>query len=106
MKKWHWFLLIVSFTIAVLAAVSYYWPKLKIAFFKPNVIEFATIYKVESLTCGVEQDCSIIRFRFSAAENSLRQTPQYTIKEIPEEAKAQIIFGNVQTLDQNCTYEA
>jgi len=105
MKKWYWALLLASLAIAVFAAVSFYWPAIKNIPSKTRIVEFASAYKIESLACDSTDNCSQISFRFSASEDSLRQVPQYTIREMPDEAKTEIIFDDVTEANDNFTYQ-
>ena len=105
MKKWLWLALFIALLLAVASAAFYYWPSIKNIPAQTHVVKFASAYKIESFACGAADNCDQMSFIFSASENSLRQVPQYTVRELPEEAKTEIFFDNVTEVPDNFTYQ-
>lgn len=105
MKKGLLILLFLAFALAASAAIFYYWPTLTNKLLSSNLVQYASSYQITQLTCSLKEDCGEISFTFDNSGGALNQTPDYQIKEIPGEAKTEIIFNNVQKTGNNFTYE-
>ena len=105
MKKWSLLILILAFLLAVFSAIFYYWPTIQNKLLSLNEVQYASGYQITQLTCSLKEDCGEISFTFNNLEVAASQTPSYQIKEMPEEAKTEIIFNDVQETSNNFTYE-
>ena len=101
------------FSLTILALIAAYLlfsvGKSVISFDPPQAPkpEFASGYFVTRALCiKTVQDCDTVQFVFNAAESAISGTPRYEMKEFPEEAKTEIIFRKIPSVNAQFNYEA
>lgn len=100
------------FAIACISLAAYFlfsMGKNVISFDPPAVPppEFAASYFVTRASCvKTVQNCDTAEFTFSAVQPSISGIPRYEMKEYPEEAKTEITFRKITSVNAQFNYEA
>lgn len=69
--------------------------------------EFASSYFVTRALCiKTVQNCDTAEFVFNSAEPAISSTPRYEMKEYMEEAKTEVIFRKISSVNAQFNYEA
>lgn len=68
---------------------------------------YAESYTISNVSCAntATNDCSLLSFTFEASEITLKEIPEYTVKEIIEQGQSQITINRIDSLDAQFTYD-
>jgi lipoprotein-anchoring transpeptidase ErfK/SrfK len=100
-KNKNFLLLFVGFLIIwVLFCVYLFKEKLFV-----KIPQSAKAYSVAPLSCSYQEKiCSQISFDFSSSEKAVNKIPEYSIQEFSDEAKTEITFKNVSSVEAQFNY--
>jgi lipoprotein-anchoring transpeptidase ErfK/SrfK len=100
---WRFFVILVVSVAVVSGGLFLYKNKMTAA--NQKLPQYAEEYSVTSLTCLSEtQEGSKVIIRFQGNQKAVNATPQYSVKEHPEEGRSEIIFRNVGEVNTSFLY--